>query len=97
MNPLTPHDVPHEFLTIQELSALKPTKRTAWLSYLPQVEKTPLEYLDQLLASTAIVNGYLATADYIAAIEVAALYPVTLVGPVAILHVPVLAVYGYYD
>ena len=57
MNPLFPHDVPQEFLTIHVLSALNPTKRTAWLSYLAQFEKTPVEYLDQLVASTATVNG----------------------------------------
>ena len=42
MNPFSPHDVPHEFLTIQESSALYPTNRTAWFKFLSHFEKTPL-------------------------------------------------------
>ena len=41
MNPVYPHDVPHEFLILQ-LPPTIPTKRTPWLSLVAQLLKTPV-------------------------------------------------------
>jgi hypothetical protein len=41
MNPDSPQDVPHEFLTHQYWSET-PTRRTPWLSEVLQLLKTPL-------------------------------------------------------
>jgi hypothetical protein len=56
MNPLSPHDPPHEFLILHE-PATVPTKRTPWLRDVLQLLKTPLLYGDQLVASTATETG----------------------------------------
>ena len=56
MCPCSPHEVPQEFLTVHD-SLVIPTKRTPWLSLVAQLLKTPLEYFDQLVASTAIEMG----------------------------------------
>ena len=56
MNPFSPQLYPQEFFTIQ-LSDLRPTKSTPWLSFVPQLLNTPEEYLCQLEASTATEIG----------------------------------------
>jgi hypothetical protein len=62
MNPASPHDVPHEFLTFQTPAASVPTKRTPWLTLAAQLLKTPDLYDDQLVASTVIESGLEASA-----------------------------------
>jgi hypothetical protein len=57
MNPASPHDVPHEFLTFQTPAASVPTKSTAWLMLAAQLLKTPDLYGDQFVASTVIESG----------------------------------------
>ena len=52
MKPFSPQDAPHEFL-IHQFPPETPTKVTPWLSLVEQLLNTPLEYLDQLVASTA--------------------------------------------
>lgn len=61
MNPLSPHEVPQEFLTFQA-SPETPTKRTPWLREALQLLKIPDLYPDQLVASTATEIGLPATA-----------------------------------
>ena len=56
MNPFSPQPDPHEFLIFQALDCI-PTKRTAWLILLPQLLKTPDEYLLQFVASTVTETG----------------------------------------
>jgi len=60
MYPLSPHEVPQEFLTFHESDAT-PTKRTPWLREVLQLLKTPDLYGDQLVASTATEIGLPAT------------------------------------
>ena len=80
MNPFSPHDAAHEFLIHQALS-FTPTNVTPWLSLVEQLLKTPLEYLDQLVASTATETGL----PWMAADKelqfLTSVYPETLNGP----------------
>ena len=56
MYPFSPHLLLQEFL-IHQLFSLTPTNKTPWLSLVAQLLKTPDEYLDQLVASTATETG----------------------------------------
>jgi len=94
MNPFSPHDPPQEFLIHHE-PPLTPTKVTPWLSLLLQLLKTPDEYLDQLVASTATAIGLSAIALLKALQDLTSVYPLTLNGPVWVLHACLTALYGY--
>ena len=56
INPFSPQLAPQEFLMTQD-PLLVPTKVTPWLREVLQLLKTPEEYLDQLVASTATEIG----------------------------------------
>ena len=86
MNPFSPQDDPQEFLTSQS-PPLVPTKRTPWSSLVPQLLKTPEEYLDQLLASTAIETGLWVTAFARSVQDFTSVYPEILKEPESILQV----------
>ena len=90
MNPFSPHEAPHEFLTHQ-FPSLTPTKVTPWLSPVPQLENTPLEYRDQLEASTATETTRLWMAFPREAQSLTSVNPEILKGPVACLQVFCLA------
>jgi hypothetical protein len=58
MNPFSPQPVPHEFFTFQFPELSYPTASTACpVLVLTQLENTPEEYLDQLLALTLTATG----------------------------------------
>jgi len=94
MNPFSPQVFPHEFLMVHELSLI-PTRVTPWLREVLQLLKTPEEYFDQLVASTATETGLLATARAKSLQLLISVNPLTLKDPELILQVPCLPVYGY--
>jgi len=57
INPLYPQLVPQEFLIFHVPSAATPTNKTAWLIFVPQLDKTPPRYELQLEASTVTEIG----------------------------------------
>lgn len=80
INPFYPQLVPHEFLTTQ-FPPLTPTKVTPWLREVAQLLKTPLLYLDQLVASTATETTLEAIALVKAAQLLTSVNPAILNGP----------------
>ena len=94
MNPLYPHDAPQEFL-ITQFPSLTPTKVTPWLRAVLQLLNTPLLYGDQFDASTATETTLLWIALAKSLQFLISVYPETLKGSVAILHVCLTGLYGY--
>ena len=85
MNPFSPQVVPHEFL-ITQFPPLVPVKVTPWLSLFEQLLKTPLEYLDQLVASTATETTLLGMVDPNVLQSLISVYPEILKFPPSILQ-----------
>lgn len=94
MYPSSPQTVPHEFFTNQYWT-LTPTKRTPWLRLVLQLLKTPDLYPDQFEASTATEIGLPESALCKSLQFLISTNPAILNYPVAVLQVPLTAVYGY--
>jgi hypothetical protein len=93
MNPFSPQDGPQEFLT-HHAPELIPTKVTPWLSLVEQLSKTPELYLDQLVASTAIDRGCLATSVAKLLQSLTSVNPEILNSPLSCEQVCLTALYG---
>ena len=94
INPLSPHVVPHEFLTFHD-SAVTPTKRTPWFNLVAQLLNTPDLYSDHFVASTATEMGCLDKEFAKVVQSLMSVKPEILKAPAFLVQVPFLAVYGY--
>ncbi len=94
--PFSPQVVPHEFLILQYWS-VTPTKVTPWLSLVAQLLKTPLLYLDQLVASTATETTLAEMAVARSLQLVISVYPDILKLPPSFEQACLTALYGYSD
>ena len=74
---------------------MTPTSVTPWLRLVLQLLKTPLEYLDQLVASTATETGLPVIALARSLQFVISVNPLILKSPVAFEQVCLTALYGY--
>lgn len=92
--PDSPHEVPQEFLTFQYWSET-PTKRTPWFNEVLQLLKTPDEYLDQLVASTATEMVLPAMAEAKSLQFLMSVNPEILKAPVGLEQACLTALYGY--
>jgi hypothetical protein len=94
INPDYPHDVPQEFLTCQYWSLI-PINKTPWLREVLQLLKTPLLYVDQLVASTATEIGLPTMAVAKVLQSLISVNPEILNGPAFLEQVCLTALYGY--